>query len=153
MKQVHFITELFDKYDGRSLQAYLNVGGFASLQKTIEIGSEAVLTEIDASGLQGRGGAAYPTGKSCGRLRRKKRQSQLVVCNADEGEPNFKDRELLKCNIYQVIEGWSLPAFARSPKKALFMCGKSIPICMMKSGTPLHATAITTWVKHIGLTL
>ncbi|NLN06796.1 MAG: NADH-quinone oxidoreductase subunit F [Firmicutes bacterium] len=106
MKQVHFITELFDKYDGRSLQAYLDAGGFTALKKLFDISSEAVLAEIDASGLQGRGGAAYPTGKKLRQARAEKAARKFVVCNADEGEPGtFKDRELLKCNIYQVIEG------------------------------------------------
>ncbi|HHX73964.1 MAG TPA: NADH-quinone oxidoreductase subunit F [Firmicutes bacterium] len=106
MKQVHFITELFDKYDGRSLQAYLEVGGFASLKKLLVKGTEAVLAEIDASSLQGRGGAAYPTGKKLRQAQAEKAARKFVVCNADEGEPGtFKDRELLKRNIYQVIEG------------------------------------------------
>jgi NADH-quinone oxidoreductase subunit F len=106
VKQVHFITELFAKYNGRNLQSYLEVGGFSALKELLSKGTEAVLAEIDASGLQGRGGAAYPTGKKLQQARAEKAARKFVVCNADEGEPGtFKDRELLKRNIYQVIEG------------------------------------------------
>ena len=106
MKQVHYITELFDQYDGVQLDAYLAVGGFEALKKTIKSDTEVILSEIDASGLQGRGGAAYPTGKKLRQAKVEKAARKFVVCNADEGEPGtFKDRELLRKNIYQVIEG------------------------------------------------
>ena len=106
MKQVQYITELFDRYDGKTLDSYLQLGGFNALKKLLQDGYESILTEIDASGLQGRGGAAYPTGRKLKQARQAQGVRKFVVCNADEGEPGtFKDRELLKRNIYQVIEG------------------------------------------------
>jgi NADH-quinone oxidoreductase subunit F len=109
--EVHFITELFGKYDGSSLQSYLEAGGFKPLQQLLAGGSEKILKEIDESGLQGRGGAAYPTGRKLRQFLSEKAPRKFVVCNADEGEPGtFKDRELLRRNIYQVIEGMIITA-------------------------------------------
>lgn len=106
MKQIHFITELFNQYDGKNLASYLQAGGFSALNILFRKGYVEILNEIDASGLQGRGGAAYPTGKKLRQARIEKAERKFVVCNADEGEPGtFKDRELLKQNIFQVIEG------------------------------------------------
>ncbi|MFZ7130940.1 MAG: complex I 51 kDa subunit family protein [Eubacteriales bacterium] len=106
MKQVQYITELFDHYDGKTLDAYLKLEGFRALRKTINEEHEIILKEIDDSRLQGRGGAAYPTGRKLRQAREVVGVRKFVVCNADEGEPGtFKDRELLRKNIFQVIEG------------------------------------------------
>ncbi|NTW72126.1 MAG: NADH-quinone oxidoreductase subunit F [Eubacteriaceae bacterium] len=120
MNQVHYITELFEKYDGRNIDGYLKNGGFDSLKLLLSNGIEKTVGEISASGLQGRGGAAYPTGRKLKQAREAKGERKFVVCNADEGEPGtFKDRELLKRNIFQVIEGMIIAGICSDAKEGI----------------------------------
>lgn len=120
MEQVRFITEYFDKYDGKNIDEYVKLGGFQALASLLEKGIEETVAEISASGLQGRGGAAYPTGKKLRQAREAKGERKFVICNADEGEPGtFKDREILKNNIYQVIEGMIMAGICSEAKEGI----------------------------------
>ncbi len=105
-KTVSIITSNFNKYDGYDIDDYIKLGGFKGLKNAIDLGFEKAIEEITVSGIKGRGGAQYPTGKKLGQSRAVKNDRKFVVCNADEGEPGtFKDREILKNDPYKVIEG------------------------------------------------
>ncbi|MFZ7121938.1 MAG: complex I 51 kDa subunit family protein [Eubacteriaceae bacterium] len=120
MKQVNYITEYFNKYDGKDLDSYLKAGGFDALKILLNDGYEKIVDEVDKSGLQGRGGAAYPTGRKLRQARQVEGDRKFVVCNADEGEPGtFKDRELLKKNVYQVIEGMIIAGICSNAKEGI----------------------------------
>ena len=120
MEQVKFITKLFGEYDGKTLNDYVKLGGFQALQYLLDNGVYETVEEISASGLQGRGGAAYPTGKKLKQAREAKGVRKFVICNADEGEPGtFKDRELLKQNIFQVIEGMVIAGICSEAKEGI----------------------------------
>jgi len=102
--------------DPESLEDYRASGGFNALEGALQRAPEDVYREVTNSGLQGRGGAGFPTGKkeqaaeealcgSCG--------PKYVVCNADEGEPGtFKDRILMEQNPFQLIEGMIISGWA-----------------------------------------
>lgn len=120
MEQVKYITKLFDQYDGKHVEDYVKLGGFDSLKLLLANGIDETVKEISASGLQGRGGAAYPTGKKLRQAREATGARKFVVCNADEGEPGtFKDRELLKRNVYQVIEGMIIAGICSEAKEGI----------------------------------
>ncbi len=120
---MHFITANFGKYDGKSLEAYLKLDGFKALKKVIQMGPLATIEELKESGLQGRGGAEYPTGRKIEQARVEKGARKFVICNADEGEPGtFKDRELLKNDIYQLIEGMIIVAYCTNAKEGVIYC-------------------------------
>ncbi len=120
MEQVKYITEYFDQYDGKNINEYVNLGGFRALKTVLEKGIEETVSEIAASGLQGRGGAAYPTGKKLRQAREAIGARKFVICNADEGEPGtFKDREILKKNIFQVIEGMIIAGFCSEAEEGI----------------------------------
>lgn len=81
------------------------------LTALLESGPEAVLTEIEKSGLRGRGGAGFPTAMKWRFCREAEANQRYVVCNADEGEPGtFKDRVLLNSYADAVFEGMTLCA-------------------------------------------
>lgn len=83
----------------------------AALKKFIEHGDDKCLTEIEASGLRGRGGAGYPTGHKWRYCKDAESDQRYVICNADEGEPGtFKDRVLLNSYAQRLIEGMTLCA-------------------------------------------
>jgi NADH-quinone oxidoreductase subunit F len=95
------------------LDDYLGSGGFTALAKALEMGPQGVIDEVTASGLLGRGGAAFPTGRKWAAVAAEAATPRYVVCNADESEPGtFKDRLLLDGDPFAVIEAMAIAALA-----------------------------------------
>ncbi len=95
-----------------TLTGYERTGGYQALRKTLGMTPEAIIEEVKASGLRGRGGAAFPTGTKWSFLP-KDVYPRYLCCNADESEPGcFKDRYLIDKNPHQLIEGLLIAAFA-----------------------------------------
>ena len=96
-----------------SLADYQAHGGYAGLKKTLTMTPQAVLAEVKAAGLVGRGGAAFPTGVKWEGAANAPGQPKYMVCNADESEPGtFKDRVLIEEDPHRVIEGMIIAAYA-----------------------------------------
>ncbi len=94
------------------LQSYRQNGGYTALKKALENHPEAMIREIQDSGLRGRGGAAFPTGKKIAMVRDNAETNRFIVCNADEGEPGtFKDRFIMTHIPFQLIEGITIAAY------------------------------------------
>src|SRR5262249_52430195 len=101
------------RVDPTSLEAYRASGGFAALDKARAMGPEAVVAEITASKLMGRGGAAFPTGRKWDAVRTAPATPHYLVCNADESEPGtFKDRVLMEQDPFAIVEAMAIAAFA-----------------------------------------
>ena len=99
--------------DATSLASYRQHGGYAALAKAIAIGSAAVIAEVSAARLFGRGGAAFPTGRKWEAVAHEPAQPHYVVCNADESEPGtFKDRVLMEQDPFAVIEAMTICGIA-----------------------------------------
>jgi NADH-quinone oxidoreductase subunit F len=95
-----------------TLAGYEKVGGYRALRRAIEMGPEAIAAEVKASGLRGRGGAAFPTATKWSFLPKDTFPRYLCV-NADESEPGcFKDRVLMEEHPHQLLEGVLIAAFA-----------------------------------------
>jgi NADH-quinone oxidoreductase subunit F len=97
-----------------NLSAYRQSGGGRGLDAALRLGPAAVVEEITASGLRGRGGAGFPTGRKWGAVSGNVSpvEPTTVVVNAAEGEPgSFKDRAIVRADPYQVIEGALIAAF------------------------------------------
>lgn len=97
-----------------SLEAYQSVGGYSSLKKIIagELDYEKIIDELKLSALRGRGGAGFPTGLKWSFMPRNMPGQKYVVCNSDEGEPGtFKDRDILRYNPHQLIEGMTIAGY------------------------------------------
>src|ERR1700723_3766883 len=95
-----------------TLEVYGRRGGYDSLRKALATPPEAVLQELEASGLRGRGGAGFAMGKKVSFLP-KGGMDKYLVCNADESEPGtFKDRELMQKSPHMLIEGIVIAAHA-----------------------------------------
>ncbi len=85
---------------------------YAALNRARELGPKAVIEQIEASGLQGRGGAGFPAHLKWKSVRSQAETERYVVCNADEGEPGtFKDRECMLRRPHEVLEGLAITAF------------------------------------------
>ena len=96
-----------------ALDAYLARGGGQAFAMALEMGEAAVVAEVTASGLRGRGGGGFPTGRKWLGIREAGPGRRFAVCNAAEGEPGtFKDRALLRHDPYRVLEGLAIASFA-----------------------------------------
>ncbi|NOZ13990.1 MAG: dehydrogenase [Acidobacteria bacterium] len=90
----------------------------AALTRALEMGPEAVVTEVKASNLRGRGGAGFPTGLKWELTAKQESDEKFVICNADEGEPGtFKDRLLLMEQPEKVLEGMAIAGVAIGAKQ------------------------------------
>jgi NADH-quinone oxidoreductase subunit F len=100
-------TRILLDFDGdrRDVHAYEQAGGYASLRKALGMEPGDVVAQVDGSGLRGRGGAGFPTGRKASFLPKDRKPAYLCV-NADESEPGtFKDREIMLRNPHAMIEG------------------------------------------------
>src|ERR1700674_2467072 len=89
-----------------NLDRYLELDGYMALQKAISMGPDAIINEVKASNLRGRGGAGFPTGMKWSFVPKQSPKPKYVLCNADENEPGTcKDRPLMEMMPHQLIEG------------------------------------------------
>jgi NADH:ubiquinone oxidoreductase subunit F (NADH-binding)/(2Fe-2S) ferredoxin len=100
--------------DPCSIEDYIAIGGYRALTKTLsEISPESVVREIMDSGLRGRGGGGFPTGRKWAQCREAPGDEKYVICNADEGDPGaYMDRCVLEGNPHLVLEGMLIGAWA-----------------------------------------
>lgn len=101
------------------LETYQKEGGYEALNKIIKenITPEAIIDEVKASGLRGRGGAGFPTGLKWSFINRTAPGDKYVVVNSDEGEPGTcKDRDILRYNPHALIEGMIICGYAIGAK-------------------------------------
>jgi NADH-quinone oxidoreductase subunit F len=88
-------------------------GAYEGLKKALTMGEDAVISELEKSGLRGRGGAGFPTGRKWRECAKYDEFPKYVVCNGDEGDPGaFMDRSILEGDPHSVIEGLAIAAFA-----------------------------------------
>ena len=103
--------------DPTSLQSYIGAGGYKALAAAFALGADGVIEEVVASGLMGRGGAAFPTGVKWRAVAAESGPKHVVV-NADESEPGtFKDRILLENDPFAVIEAATIAGFATGAQR------------------------------------
>ncbi len=101
------------RVDPASLDDYRAHGGYAALRRAIELGPEGVIRELKDSKLQGRGGAAFPTGVKWEAVARQPARPHYLICNADESEPGtFKDRVIMEGDPFALIEAMTIAAYA-----------------------------------------
>jgi NADH-quinone oxidoreductase subunit F len=109
-----WLTGRCGEIDPPDVQQYEAHGGFAGLRKALlEMKPEEVVSEIKASGLVGRGGAAFPTGLKWQYTAAAEAEERFIVANGDESEPGtFKDRVLMEADPLSVLEGMAIAGYA-----------------------------------------
>jgi len=101
------------RVDPTSLEAYRASDGYRGLARAVQIGPAAVIAEVVASKLLGRGGAAFPTGRKWDAVAKAAVLPHYLVCNADESEPGtFKDRLLMEEDPFALVEGMTVAGYA-----------------------------------------
>ena len=112
-RQMKVVLEHCGFIDPEEISEYVAVGGYRALTRAVNrMTPDQVLEEVKKSGLRGRGGAGFPTGKKWETARRVQSDKRYVICNADEGDPGaFMDRAVLEGNPHSVLEGMLLCAY------------------------------------------
>lgn len=119
--------------DPESLEAYRNSNGYVGLARAIVIGRDAVIREVIASKLVGRGGAAFPTGRKWDAVANAPAMPHYLVCNADESEPGtFKDRLLMEGDPFAVLEGMTIAAYATGCEKGYLYIRGEYPLALRR---------------------
>lgn len=98
----------------QKLETYLGIGGYQTLKRIVteKIPANEIINQVKISGLRGRGGAGFPTGLKWSFMPRYYDGTKYLVCNTDEGEPGtFKDRDIIRYNPHQLIEGMLIAAY------------------------------------------
>lgn len=117
-----------------NLTDYWEVDGYRALKKVLTMSPPAVIAEVKASGLVGRGGAAFPTGVKWEGAANAEGEPKYVICNADEAEPGtFKDRVMMEDDPHRVLEGLIIAGYAiRASKGYIYIRGEyTFPIQVM----------------------
>jgi len=114
--QTRIVLRNNGKIDPNSIEDYIAVDGYAALAKALSMDPEEVIAWIDRSGLRGRGGGGFPTGRKWTFCRNADdRTMRYVICNADEGDPGaFMDRSIIEGDPHSVVEGMIIGAYAIS---------------------------------------
>lgn len=95
--------------DPLSLDDYRAHSGYQGLTKALELSAQGIIDEVKASGLRGRGGAAFPTGIKWQTVLDAPAEQKYIVCNADEGDSGtFADRLVMECDPFMLIEGMTI---------------------------------------------
>jgi NADH:ubiquinone oxidoreductase subunit F (NADH-binding)/NADH:ubiquinone oxidoreductase subunit E/Pyruvate/2-oxoacid:ferredoxin oxidoreductase delta subunit len=112
-RQQNIATEHCGSISPTDIDEYIDSGGFQSLRKAIvELTPEEVISEIEISGLKGRGGAGFPTFQKWQTVRSQPAREHFIVLNGDEGDPGaFMDRMLMESYPFRVLEGMTIAAW------------------------------------------
>ncbi len=117
--ETRVMTALTGKINPDSIDDALTNGVYDGLKSALQKTPEEVIAIVEASGLQGRGGAGFPVGRKWKFVAAEKRTPRYLVCNADESEPLiFKDRALIDTNPHQLLEGIAIGGYACGASEA-----------------------------------
>ena len=113
-KQTRTIFGANGEIDPTNIEDYIAIGGYSALSKALfQMSPEEIIEEVKKSGLRGRGGGGFPTGRKWQSCRDAEGDIKYVICNADEGDPGaYQDRSLLEGNPHSVLEGMIIGAYA-----------------------------------------
>jgi len=133
-KQKRVVLENCGLINPESIDEYIANGGFKALDKTLRLMTpKDVVNEILASGLRGRGGGGFPTGKKWEMAHNQKSDQKYLICNADEGDPGaFMDRSILESDPFRLIEGMIIGAYAIGASIAYVYCRAEYPLAIKR---------------------
>ena len=125
--------------DPENIDEYIAFDGYKALEKVLfEMTPEEVIKEVTDSGLRGRGGAGFPTGKKWEFTRIAKGDQKYVVCNADEGDPGaFMDRSILEGDPHCVLEAMMIAGYSVGANKGYIYVRAEYPIAVHRFQTAI----------------
>ena len=133
-KQERIVLKNCGAIDPENIDEYIAVDGYKALEKALkEMTPDQVIEEITKSGLRGRGGAGFPTGKKWLFAKQAEGKQKFVVCNADEGDPGaFMDRSVLEGDPHCVIEAMIIAGYAIGANEGYIYVRAEYPIAVKR---------------------
>ncbi|NRA36630.1 MAG: NAD(P)H-dependent oxidoreductase subunit E [Planctomycetes bacterium] len=130
--QVRIATEHYGQMDPLNIQEYMARDGFKALETVVkEWDQDQLINCVLDSGLRGRGGGGFPTGRKWSFVKEAKGEPKYVICNGDEGDPGaFMDRMMLESFPFRVIEGLAIAARAAGSTEAIFYIRAEYPLAV-----------------------
>lgn len=118
------------------IDEYIAVGGYAAAQKALTgMNPDAIIEEVEMSGLRGRGGAGFPTGLKWRITRDAKTDKKYIICNADEGDPGaYMNRNEMESDPHMLIEGMIIGAYAMGAAEGLIYIRAEYPLAIRRLG-------------------
>jgi len=133
--------------NAESIDESIAVDGYAALSKVIEENNpDAIIAEIEKSGLRGRGGGGFPTGRKWKFTAANRGGKSYVVCNGDEGDPGaFMDRSVMEGDPHKLLEGIAIAAFAIGADEAYIYVRAEYPLAIKR----LRKAIVDAEERHI----
>nr|MBC8275458.1 NADH-quinone oxidoreductase subunit NuoF [Chloroflexota bacterium] len=132
-KQQRVILRNCGHINPEKIDQYIARGGYRALEKVLLITPDEVIEEIKKSGLRGRGGAGFPTGRKWEFCRNSPGDTKYVICNADEGDPGaFMDRSILEADPHSVIEGLTIAGYAIGAEEGYIYVRAEYPLAVKR---------------------
>jgi NADH-quinone oxidoreductase subunit F len=126
--------------DPSSLDAYRAHGGYRALEASVAMGGDRVIAEVTASGLSGRGGAAFPTGIKWRGVADQEGRPRHLVCNADESEPGtFKDRVVMEGDPFSLVEAMTVAGLAIGAEQGWLYIRGEYPVAIERLSGAISA--------------
>jgi len=140
-KQMRLLLDNNNKIDPTSIEDYLAIGGYAAVSKALtQMKPDQIIDEVKRSGLRGRGGGGFPTGRKWESVRKAEGDVKYVICNCDEGDPGaYMDRSLMEGNPHSVLEGMVIGAYA---------IGAHVGYVYVRNEYPMAVQNVATAIKQ-----
>jgi len=133
--------------DPLSVQDYAGHGGWKGLERALGMQPEQIVQEVVASGLRGRGGAAFPTGIKWQTVLHAKDDVKYVICNADEGDSGtFSDRMLMEGDPFSLIEGMTIAALAVGAHQGFIYVRSEYPQAYQMLNAAIDNAVMAGWL-------
>ena len=130
-REERVVMEKCGRIDPEDIYDYIAEDGYTALAKALQRTPGEIIREVENSGLRGRGGAGFPTGKKWALARGAQGEEKIVICNADEGDPGaYMDRMILESNPHQILEGMAICAYAVGAKRGIVYVRAEYPLAV-----------------------
>lgn len=117
------------KIDALDLQAFKSLGGLQGAARALDLSQDEIISEVDASGLRGRGGAAFPAHIKWRTVQSTEADTKYIICNADEGDSGtFADRLLMECDPFSLIEGMLIAGLGTGAEEGIIYLRSEYPL-------------------------
>ena len=138
-KQTRLVLKNCGHIDAEHIEDALAAGAYAALETAMfEMTPESIIDTISDSGLRGRGGAGFPTGRKWSQVARQKEVTRYVVCNGDEGDPGaFMDRSIMEGDPHRMIEGMMIAALAVGAQEGYIYVRAEYPLAIHRLKTAI----------------
>lgn len=139
-KQMLIVLRNKGLIDPEKIDEYIARDGYVALEKVLTYMSpDSVIEEITKSGLRGRGGAGFPTGRKWRVCRDEKKTPKFIVANCDEGDPGaYMDRSLLESDPHSVIEGMAIAGYAIGAERGYIYIRTEYPLALKRMKTAIE---------------